>query len=93
MQIAGPRPSDRNSYLCKGHCHCVCAEIEKQKAETNKTVRLKEIEANKEAQMSQQAAIQAVKTEEAITATKQADLRLETLRAEQLVDKKIENEK
>jgi len=32
MQIVGPRPSDRNSYLCKGHSHCVSAEIEKQKA-------------------------------------------------------------
>ena len=86
--------SEKDSEVFKSNAVLnAAAEIEKQKAETNKTVRLKEIEANKEAQMSQQAAIQAVKTEEAITATKQADLRLETLRAEQLVDKKIENEK
>ena len=68
-------------------------EMEKKKAETNLNIQLKQTEAEKEANVKNQEAKQAIIEQQTITAKKQADLKLESLRAEELVAKKIENEK
>ena len=86
--------SEKNSEISRTQAFLNAEQkISQNKIETEKNIIMSRTEAEKEANIQKELTSQEILTQQTETAKKNAELKLETLRAQELVAKRIENEK